>query len=260
MPPFFRYLNPPMISEVHKNNMCAYFLHNLLLSSFAKLIQTVMFNRYHDYRPKTYFTNITSQITMLWNRPCCSYQREICRQYAQICFRKSQKISGSQLKSFGRYLTKTRGVDKNNPPATNRVKGTFECILYIIAMYSCNNTTITLYEYQLSYVCTNNEVWRNVSIQHPCASAGLSMVLFLDTNNYMPSSVTQTVGARLAIHPSDVTPLMSEAGLEIGPASTNSISISDVRTGDLYDIPIQSDPCVKPRGAGVSSRTRGAGG
>ena len=36
MPPFFRYLNPPMISEVHKNNMCAYFLHNLLLSSFAK--------------------------------------------------------------------------------------------------------------------------------------------------------------------------------------------------------------------------------
>ena len=23
MPPFFRYLNPPMISEVHKNNMCA---------------------------------------------------------------------------------------------------------------------------------------------------------------------------------------------------------------------------------------------
>ena len=32
--------------------MCAYFLHNLLLSSFAKLIQTVMFNRYHDYRPK----------------------------------------------------------------------------------------------------------------------------------------------------------------------------------------------------------------
>ena len=54
MPPFFRYLNPPMISEVHTNNMCAYFLHNLLLSSFARLIQTVMFNRYHDDRPKTY--------------------------------------------------------------------------------------------------------------------------------------------------------------------------------------------------------------
>ena len=65
--------------------MCAYFLHNILLSSFAKLIQTVMFNRYHDYRPKTYFTNNTSQITMPWNRPCCSYQLEIFRQYAQIC-------------------------------------------------------------------------------------------------------------------------------------------------------------------------------
>ena len=62
-----------MISEVHKNNMCAYFLHNLLLSSFARLIQTVMFNRYHDDRPKTYFTNITSQITMPWNRPCCNF-------------------------------------------------------------------------------------------------------------------------------------------------------------------------------------------
>ena len=94
MPPFFRYLNPPMISEVHKNNICAYFLHILLLS-FAKLIQTVMFNTYHDDRPKTYFTNITSQITMPWNRPCCSYQLEIFRQYAQMCFRKSQKISGS---------------------------------------------------------------------------------------------------------------------------------------------------------------------
>ena len=58
MPPFFRYLNPPMISKVHKNNTCAYFfLHNLLLSSFAKLIQRVMFNKYHDCRPKTYFTN-----------------------------------------------------------------------------------------------------------------------------------------------------------------------------------------------------------
>ena len=43
-----------MISEVHKNNMCAYLLHNLLLS-FANLnlIQTVMFNRYHDVRPNT---------------------------------------------------------------------------------------------------------------------------------------------------------------------------------------------------------------
>ena len=91
----FRYLNPPMISEVHKNNMCAYFLRNLLLSSFAKLIQTVMFNRYHDVRPNTYFTNITSQITMPWNRPCCSYQLEICRKYVQICFRVSRKISAS---------------------------------------------------------------------------------------------------------------------------------------------------------------------
>ena len=78
------------MSEVH-NNMCAYFLHNQLLSLFAKLIQTVMFNRYHDVRPNTYFTNITSQITMPWNRPCSSYQLEILRLYVQICFRKIQK-------------------------------------------------------------------------------------------------------------------------------------------------------------------------
>ena len=59
---------------------------------------------------------------------------------------------------------------------------------------------------------------------------GLSLVLFVDSNDYMPSSVTQTIGARLAIHPSDVSPLMSEAGLEISTASLNSISISEVRT------------------------------
>ena len=101
MPPFFRYLNPPMISEVHKNNMCAYFLHNLLLSSFAKLIQTVMFNRYQDDRPKTYFTNITSQITMPWNRPCCNYKLEIFKQYAQIVKISTQchVRSGHQVRS-----------------------------------------------------------------------------------------------------------------------------------------------------------------
>ena len=100
MPPFFRYLNPPMISEV-KNNIHAYFLHKLLLSSFAKLIQTVLFNRCHDDRPKTYFTNITSQITMPWNRPCCSYQLEIFREYAQICFRKSKKIQDPSSNCLG---------------------------------------------------------------------------------------------------------------------------------------------------------------
>ena len=66
-----------------------------MLSSFAKLMQTVMFNRYHEVRSKIYFTNITSQITMPCKRPWCSYQLEIFREYAQISFRKSQKISGS---------------------------------------------------------------------------------------------------------------------------------------------------------------------
>ena len=45
----------------------------------------------------------------------------------------------------------------------------------------------------------------------------------------MPSSVTQAKGARVAIHPSDVTPLISDAGMEISPASLTSISISEVR-------------------------------
>ena len=90
-------------------------------------MQTVMFNRYHDVRPNTYFTNITSQSTMPWNRPWCSYQLEIFREYAQTCFRKSQKISGSYLKPFGRYLRKTRGVDKNNPLPLIGLK--VECLL-----------------------------------------------------------------------------------------------------------------------------------
>ena len=42
-----------------------------------------------------------------WIRPCCSYQLEIFRECPQICFRRNQKISGSQLKPFGRYLRKT---------------------------------------------------------------------------------------------------------------------------------------------------------
>ena len=49
-------------------------------------MQTVMFNIYYDVRPNTYFTNITSQITMPWNRPWCSYELEIFREYAQIGF------------------------------------------------------------------------------------------------------------------------------------------------------------------------------
>ena len=94
-------------------------------------MQTVLFNIYHDVHPNTHFTNITSQITMPWNRPWWSYQLEIFRKYAHICFRKSQKISGSYLKPFGRYLRKTRGVDKNNPPATNRVKVIEETVVCI---------------------------------------------------------------------------------------------------------------------------------
>ena len=39
MPPFFRYLDLPMISVVHKNNMCtSYFLHNLMLSSLSSAV------------------------------------------------------------------------------------------------------------------------------------------------------------------------------------------------------------------------------
>ena len=53
-------------------------------------------------------------------------------------------------------------------------------------------------------------------------------MLFVDTGNYMPSVVTETRGARATIHPSDVTPLVAEAGMEISPASLTSISMSEV--------------------------------
>ena len=121
MPPFFRYLNPPMISEMHKNNMCAYFLHNLLLSSFAKLIQTVMFNRYHDYRPKTYFTNITSQITMPWNRPCCSINLKFSGNMPRFVLGKVRKFQDPSSSRLGDIQEKPEGWIKTTPPATNRV-------------------------------------------------------------------------------------------------------------------------------------------
>ncbi|XP_043203503.1 amiloride-sensitive sodium channel subunit alpha-like [Amphibalanus amphitrite] len=60
-------------------------------------------------------------------------------------------------------------------------------------------------------------------------NTGLSLVLFVDTNNYMPSTVSQTRGARVAIHPSDVTPLMAETGMEVSPTSLTSISITETR-------------------------------
>ena len=44
--------------------------------------------------------NITSQITMPWSRPCCSYQLEIFRQYARFVLgkvRKFQDPSSSRL-------------------------------------------------------------------------------------------------------------------------------------------------------------------
>ena len=101
MPPFFGYLNSPMISEVHKNNMCAYFLHNLLLSSFAKLIQTVMFNIYHDYRPKTYFTNITSQITMTWNDPVTAINLKFSGNMPRFVLGKVRKFQEPSSSRFG---------------------------------------------------------------------------------------------------------------------------------------------------------------
>ena len=82
------------------------------------LIQTVMFNRYHDVRPKKlvmFFTNITSQINMPRNRPCCSYQLEIFKEYAQICLKRSQKLSGSWLQLVPRYSRKTGRVDEKDP-------------------------------------------------------------------------------------------------------------------------------------------------
>ena len=121
----FRYLNPPMISEVYKTtcvlNFYIIYCCRRLLSWYRQL---PMFNRYHDDRPKTYFTNITSQITMPWNRTCCSYQLEIFKQYAQIYFEKSENFR-ILAQAVWEIFKKTRGADKNNPPATNKVKPLF---------------------------------------------------------------------------------------------------------------------------------------
>ncbi|XP_043237501.1 amiloride-sensitive sodium channel subunit gamma-2-like [Amphibalanus amphitrite] len=68
-------------------------------------------------------------------------------------------------------------------------------------------------------------------------NTGLSLVLFVDTNNYMPSTVSQTRGARVAIHPSDVTPLMAETGMEVSPTSLTSISIIEVSESHPRPVP-----------------------
>ena len=58
---------------------------------------------------------------MPWNRPYCSYQLEIFRQYAQICLRKRKKFK-ILAQVVWEICKKNPRVDKNNPPATNRVK------------------------------------------------------------------------------------------------------------------------------------------
>ncbi|XP_037071027.1 uncharacterized protein LOC119092156 [Pollicipes pollicipes] len=61
------------------------------------------------------------------------------------------------------------------------------------------------------------------------ANYGLKLVLYLDASDYMRSTVSQTVGARVTIHSSDVFPLVDEAGMDIAPASVNSISLKETR-------------------------------
>ena len=116
MPPFFRYLNPPMISEVHKNNMCVKFLHNLLLSSFAKLIQTVMFNRFTMIAQKLTLRISPHKLPCPGTAPVAAISLKFFRENAQICFRKVRKFQDPSSNRFGRYLRKIRGVDKSPPP------------------------------------------------------------------------------------------------------------------------------------------------
>ncbi|XP_037071059.1 degenerin-like protein unc-105 [Pollicipes pollicipes] len=59
------------------------------------------------------------------------------------------------------------------------------------------------------------------------ADYGLTLVLYTNTNDYMPSTVSQTVGARVTIHSSDTLPLVNEAGMNIAPASVSSISLKE---------------------------------
>ncbi|XP_037076986.1 degenerin-like protein unc-105 [Pollicipes pollicipes] len=52
------------------------------------------------------------------------------------------------------------------------------------------------------------------------ANYGLTLVMHLEPQHYMQSTVAQTLGARVTIHGNDVFPLVDEAGMDIGPAST----------------------------------------
>ena len=80
MPPFFRYLNPPMISEVHKNSMCAYFLHTgcswkyvMILFASGRTLVIVMCMRYF-FLEKARFQVLFHVHFIYLVSKCCSLQ------------------------------------------------------------------------------------------------------------------------------------------------------------------------------------------
>ncbi|CAG0887660.1 unnamed protein product [Darwinula stevensoni] len=63
--------------------------------------------------------------------------------------------------------------------------------------------------------------------------SGLSMDLFLNQTEYMPSVIAQNAGARLVLHSPDVLPAPNQMGMDMRPNTRNNIAISTMMVDRL---------------------------
>ena len=121
MPPFFRCLNPPTISEVHKTtcvlNFYIIYCCRRLLSWYRELCSIDI-------------TMIAQKLTLRIsppNLPCpgtapvAAINLKFSGNMPNFVLGKVRKFQDPSSNRLGDILRKSRGVDKNNPPATNRV-------------------------------------------------------------------------------------------------------------------------------------------
>ena len=85
----FGHLDQPITGKMYKKEhaqpLCM-LLYGTLQSLFAKLVQTAIMHQYRNVHPKDSLYEEDLPIPDALKPPCCSYQLEIFREYAQFSF------------------------------------------------------------------------------------------------------------------------------------------------------------------------------
>lgn len=65
-------------------------------------------------------------------------------------------------------------------------------------------------------------------IKKNCPLLGLSVIMNIYEDTYLPLLITESVGARVAIHPASVLPLLKDEGYEVAPKTSAVFGIKQV--------------------------------